>query len=137
VLFSRPVLHLDKMGTSSLCFPPPFSHSTGTPFILVTDPTKNTHAHPHTLVQVSHDNATLDLDQGPDKGPHLGLPLWYAINCSCVLPSGQVDPLIPSTAPSSGNAVGDAYGLASEFMSKSTARQRYGNGPIAFGKDEG
>ncbi|KAG0236195.1 hypothetical protein BGX31_004025 [Mortierella sp. GBA43] len=36
-----------------------------------------------------------------------------------------------------GNAVGDAYGLASEFMSKSSARQRYGNGPIAFGKDEG
>ncbi|KAG0006437.1 delta 1-pyrroline-5-carboxylate reductase, partial [Modicella reniformis] len=36
-----------------------------------------------------------------------------------------------------GNAVGDAYGLATEFMSKSTARERYGNGPIAFGKDKG
>ncbi|KAF9201029.1 hypothetical protein BGZ49_008735 [Haplosporangium sp. Z 27] len=36
-----------------------------------------------------------------------------------------------------GNAVGDAYGLASEFMSKGTARQCYGNGPIAFGSDPG
>ncbi|KAK3826146.1 MAG: ADP-ribosylglycohydrolase-domain-containing protein [Benniella sp.] len=36
-----------------------------------------------------------------------------------------------------GNAVGDAYGLATEFMSKKSAQERYGNGPIAFGKDEG
>ncbi|KAF9396511.1 hypothetical protein BGX21_009498 [Mortierella sp. AD011] len=36
-----------------------------------------------------------------------------------------------------GNAVGDAYGLATEFMSKSTAHQCYGNGPIAFGTDPG
>ncbi|KAF9906210.1 hypothetical protein BX616_000780 [Lobosporangium transversale] len=36
-----------------------------------------------------------------------------------------------------GNAVGDAYGLATEFMSKETARKRYGNGPIAFGLDPG
>ncbi|KAF9949315.1 hypothetical protein BGZ72_008905 [Mortierella alpina] len=36
-----------------------------------------------------------------------------------------------------GNAVGDAYGLASEFMSKQTAVQVYGNGPIAFGKAPG
>ncbi|KAF9931375.1 hypothetical protein BGZ67_005332, partial [Mortierella alpina] len=35
------------------------------------------------------------------------------------------------------NAVGDAYGLATEFMSKKAARERYGNGPIAFGTDEG
>ncbi|KAF9405714.1 hypothetical protein BGZ94_003406, partial [Podila epigama] len=32
-----------------------------------------------------------------------------------------------------GNAVGDAYGLASEFMLKRTAVELYGNGPIAFG----
>ncbi|KAG0322858.1 hypothetical protein BGZ99_003109 [Dissophora globulifera] len=36
-----------------------------------------------------------------------------------------------------GNAVGDSYGLATEFMSKKHAQERYGNGPIAFGKDEG
>jgi len=36
-----------------------------------------------------------------------------------------------------GNAVGDAYGLATEFMSKEAAFARYGNGPIAFGGDEG
>ncbi|KAF9935833.1 hypothetical protein BGZ67_002931 [Mortierella alpina] len=36
-----------------------------------------------------------------------------------------------------GNAVGDAYGLATEFMSKKTAIEVYGNGPIAFGRDPG
>ncbi|KAF8925362.1 hypothetical protein BGZ58_000872 [Dissophora ornata] len=36
-----------------------------------------------------------------------------------------------------GNAVGDAYGLATEFMSKGHARERYGNGPIEFGSDAG
>ncbi|KAI1315724.1 delta 1-pyrroline-5-carboxylate reductase [Mortierella claussenii] len=36
-----------------------------------------------------------------------------------------------------GAAVGDAYGLATEFMSKKSARERYGNGPIAFGLDPG
>ncbi|KAF9565796.1 hypothetical protein EC968_004020 [Mortierella alpina] len=36
-----------------------------------------------------------------------------------------------------GNAVGDAYGLATEFMTKKAARERYGNGPIAFGTDQG
>lgn len=36
-----------------------------------------------------------------------------------------------------GNAVGDAYGLATEFMTKKAARERYGNGPIAFGTDRG
>ncbi|KAG0211105.1 delta 1-pyrroline-5-carboxylate reductase [Mortierella sp. GBA30] len=36
-----------------------------------------------------------------------------------------------------GNAVGDAYGLATEFMTKKSARERYGNGPIAFGTDQG
>ncbi|GJJ68524.1 hypothetical protein EMPS_00870 [Entomortierella parvispora] len=36
-----------------------------------------------------------------------------------------------------GNAVGDAYGLATEFMSKESAFAHYGNGPIAFGGDEG
>ncbi|KAF9401799.1 hypothetical protein BGZ94_005095 [Podila epigama] len=34
-----------------------------------------------------------------------------------------------------GNAVGDAYGLATEFMSKDKARERYGNGPIQFGTE--
>ncbi|KAG0364087.1 hypothetical protein BGZ54_007857, partial [Gamsiella multidivaricata] len=34
-------------------------------------------------------------------------------------------------------AVGDAYGLATEFMSKASARRRYGNGPIAFGNEAG
>ncbi|KAG0237994.1 hypothetical protein BGW41_008259 [Actinomortierella wolfii] len=36
-----------------------------------------------------------------------------------------------------GNAIGDAYGLATEFMSKARAQQQYGNGPIKFGDDEG
>ncbi|CAO3573638.1 unnamed protein product [Mortierella alpina] len=36
-----------------------------------------------------------------------------------------------------GNAVGDAYGLATEFMTKKAARERYGNGPIEFGADQG
>ncbi|KAG0322194.1 hypothetical protein BGZ97_008346 [Linnemannia gamsii] len=36
-----------------------------------------------------------------------------------------------------GNAVGDAYGLATEFMSKKNARHLYGNGPIAFGSEPG
>lgn len=36
-----------------------------------------------------------------------------------------------------GNAVGDAYGLATEFMLKRTAVEHYGNGPIAFGLDPG
>ncbi|KAK3843149.1 MAG: ADP-ribosylglycohydrolase-domain-containing protein [Linnemannia gamsii] len=36
-----------------------------------------------------------------------------------------------------GNAVGDAYGLATEFMTKKTARHLYGNGPIAFGSEPG
>ncbi|KAG0205417.1 hypothetical protein BGX28_002988 [Mortierella sp. GBA30] len=36
-----------------------------------------------------------------------------------------------------GNAIGDAYGLASEFMTTEFAREVYGNGPIAFGKDPG
>lgn len=52
----------------------------------------------------------------------------------------QLRPLISTLfiAPSFiGNAVGDAYGLATEFMSKNKAQERYGNGPIAFGKDEG
>ncbi|KAF9438346.1 delta 1-pyrroline-5-carboxylate reductase [Entomortierella beljakovae] len=35
------------------------------------------------------------------------------------------------------NAVGDAYGLATEFMTKKSAQERYGNGPIAFGSDPG
>ncbi|KAG0323425.1 hypothetical protein BG000_002647 [Podila horticola] len=34
-----------------------------------------------------------------------------------------------------GNAVGDAYGLSTEFMSKKSARERYGNGPIQFGTE--
>lgn len=34
-----------------------------------------------------------------------------------------------------GNAVGDAYGLATEFMSKKSAKERYGNGPIHFGTE--
>ncbi|KAG0038986.1 hypothetical protein BGZ82_010101 [Podila clonocystis] len=36
-----------------------------------------------------------------------------------------------------GNAVGDAYGLATEFMLKRTAIGHYGNGPIAFGLEPG
>ncbi|KAG0216740.1 hypothetical protein BGX33_012246 [Mortierella sp. NVP41] len=36
-----------------------------------------------------------------------------------------------------GNAVGDAYGLATEFMTKRNARHLYGNGPIAFGNEPG
>ncbi|KAG0257755.1 hypothetical protein BG011_003781 [Mortierella polycephala] len=36
-----------------------------------------------------------------------------------------------------GNALGDAYGLATEFMTAKQAEQRYGNGPIAFGRDSG
>ncbi|KAG0221472.1 hypothetical protein BGX31_009809 [Mortierella sp. GBA43] len=36
-----------------------------------------------------------------------------------------------------GSAVGDAYGLATEFMTTSQATQLYGNGPIAFGHDPG
>ncbi|KAF9975247.1 hypothetical protein BGZ73_001183 [Actinomortierella ambigua] len=36
-----------------------------------------------------------------------------------------------------GNAIGDAYGLATEFLSKERARQVYGNGPVQFGMDEG
>ncbi|KAF9183850.1 hypothetical protein BGZ51_001974 [Haplosporangium sp. Z 767] len=36
-----------------------------------------------------------------------------------------------------GNALGDAYGLATEFMTTQQAKQRYGNGPIAFGRDSG
>ncbi|KAF9145053.1 hypothetical protein BG015_012013 [Linnemannia schmuckeri] len=36
-----------------------------------------------------------------------------------------------------GNAVGDAYGLATEFMTKGNARTLYGNGPIAFGNEPG
>ncbi|KAF8948991.1 hypothetical protein BGZ52_006300 [Haplosporangium bisporale] len=36
-----------------------------------------------------------------------------------------------------GNAVGDAYGLATEFMLKRTAVELYGNGPIAFGLEPG
>lgn len=36
-----------------------------------------------------------------------------------------------------GNAVGDAYGLATEFMPKRAAVERYGNGPIAFGLEPG
>ncbi|KAF9927320.1 hypothetical protein FBU30_003319 [Linnemannia zychae] len=36
-----------------------------------------------------------------------------------------------------GNAVGDAYGLATEFMTKKNARHHYGNGPIAFGNETG
>ncbi|GJJ75928.1 hypothetical protein EMPS_08286 [Entomortierella parvispora] len=36
-----------------------------------------------------------------------------------------------------GNAVGDAYGLATEFMSPRQAKDLYGNGPIAFGNDPG
>ncbi|KAG0337435.1 hypothetical protein BG004_007654 [Podila humilis] len=36
-----------------------------------------------------------------------------------------------------GNAVGDAYGLASEFMPKHVAVEHYGNGPIAFGLEPG
>ncbi|ORX91306.1 ADP-ribosylglycohydrolase [Basidiobolus meristosporus CBS 931.73] len=32
-----------------------------------------------------------------------------------------------------GNAIGDAYGLATEFMSKKRAAEKYGNGPIQFG----
>ncbi|KAF8937623.1 hypothetical protein BGZ58_002384 [Dissophora ornata] len=36
-----------------------------------------------------------------------------------------------------GSAVGDAYGLATEFMTKRTATRLYGNGPIAFGCDPG
>ncbi|KAG0366818.1 ADP-ribosylglycohydrolase-domain-containing protein [Gamsiella multidivaricata] len=36
-----------------------------------------------------------------------------------------------------GSAVGDAYGLATEFMSRSTVEVIYGNGPIAFGRDPG
>ncbi|KAF9303966.1 hypothetical protein BGZ74_002680 [Mortierella antarctica] len=34
-----------------------------------------------------------------------------------------------------GNAVGDVYGLATEFMSKKSAREIYGNGPIQFGTE--
>ncbi|KAG0340688.1 hypothetical protein BG004_006309, partial [Podila humilis] len=34
-----------------------------------------------------------------------------------------------------GNAVGDAYGLATEFMTKQSAAERYGNGPIQFGTE--
>jgi len=37
----------------------------------------------------------------------------------------------------SGNAVGDAYGLATEFMTPRQAKDLYGNGPIAFGADPG
>ncbi|KAF9166190.1 hypothetical protein DFQ26_008512 [Actinomortierella ambigua] len=36
-----------------------------------------------------------------------------------------------------GNAIGDAYGLATEFLTKERARLLYGNGPIKFGEDEG
>ncbi|KAF9582677.1 hypothetical protein BGW38_010899 [Lunasporangiospora selenospora] len=36
-----------------------------------------------------------------------------------------------------GNAIGDAYGLATEFMSARGAEKLYGNGPIAFGTDPG
>ncbi|KAI1297339.1 hypothetical protein EDD11_007207 [Mortierella claussenii] len=36
-----------------------------------------------------------------------------------------------------GCAVGDAYGLATEFMNTQTAVQLYGNGPIAFGREPG
>ncbi|KAG0330475.1 hypothetical protein BGZ99_003046 [Dissophora globulifera] len=36
-----------------------------------------------------------------------------------------------------GCAVGDAYGLATEFMTKRTAVRLYGNGPIAFGREPG
>ncbi len=36
-----------------------------------------------------------------------------------------------------GAALGDAIGLATEFMSKEKARKVYGVGPIAFGSDEG
>ncbi|KAF9100367.1 hypothetical protein BGX29_006657 [Mortierella sp. GBA35] len=36
-----------------------------------------------------------------------------------------------------GNAIGDAYGLATEFMPTRVAKDLYGNGPIAFGTDPG
>ncbi|KAG0287050.1 hypothetical protein BGZ96_008978 [Linnemannia gamsii] len=36
-----------------------------------------------------------------------------------------------------GNAIGDAYGLATEFMTTRQAKELYGNGPIAFGTDPG
>ncbi|KAK5816330.1 ADP-ribosylation/Crystallin J1 [Linnemannia elongata] len=36
-----------------------------------------------------------------------------------------------------GNAIGDAYGLATEFMTTAMAKRLYGNGPIAFGTDPG
>ncbi|KAF9903791.1 hypothetical protein EC991_003349 [Linnemannia zychae] len=36
-----------------------------------------------------------------------------------------------------GNAIGDAYGLATEFMITRVAKELYGNGPIAFGTDPG
>ncbi|KAF9172110.1 hypothetical protein BGX21_002886 [Mortierella sp. AD011] len=36
-----------------------------------------------------------------------------------------------------GSAVGDAYGLATEFMSTPMATKFYGNGPIAFGREPG
>ncbi|KAF9113313.1 hypothetical protein BGX27_001849 [Mortierella sp. AM989] len=36
-----------------------------------------------------------------------------------------------------GSAVGDAYGLATEFMSTQDATKHYGNGPIAFGHEPG
>ncbi|KAG0375517.1 hypothetical protein BGX24_008978 [Mortierella sp. AD032] len=36
-----------------------------------------------------------------------------------------------------GNAIGDAYGLATEFMITKVAKELYGNGPIAFGTDPG
>ncbi|CAG8627633.1 2618_t:CDS:2 [Acaulospora morrowiae] len=36
-----------------------------------------------------------------------------------------------------GAAIGDAVGLATEFMTKQMARQIYGIGPIAFGNDKG
>lgn len=36
-----------------------------------------------------------------------------------------------------GNAIGDAYGLATEFMTTRMAERLYGNGPIVFGTDPG
>ena len=36
-----------------------------------------------------------------------------------------------------GAALGDAIGLATEFLSKSQARQLYGIGPISFGSEKG
>lgn len=36
-----------------------------------------------------------------------------------------------------GAALGDAVGLATEFMTKDNAKLLYGNGPIKFGKAAG